>query len=49
MNKAMVLVIHERGADKLGETKKNIVDGLIEAAKDFALSSFYINDKVELE
>ena len=49
MNKSMVLVIHERGTDKLGETKNNIVDGLIEAAKDFGLSSFYINDKVEFE
>ncbi len=47
MNKPMVLVIHGMGTHKPGETKKSIADGLNQAAKNFGISNFDINDKVE--
>ncbi|WP_293745858.1 hypothetical protein [uncultured Paraglaciecola sp.] len=47
MNKPMVLVIHGIGTHKPGETKKAIADGLNQAAKNFGLSDFDVNDKVE--
>jgi len=47
MNKPMVLVIHGMGTHKPGETKKSIADGLNQAAKNFGLANFNINDKVE--
>jgi hypothetical protein len=47
MSKPMVLVIHGMGTHKPGETKKTIADGLNQAAKNFGLTDFDINDKVE--
>ncbi|WOT04725.1 hypothetical protein [Shewanella youngdeokensis] len=47
MNKPMVLVIHGMGTHKPGETKKAIADGLNEAAKNFGLVDFDINNEVE--
>lgn len=47
MNKPMVLVIHGIGTHKPGETKKDIADGLNQAAKNFGLKNFDINQKVE--
>ena len=43
----MVLVIHGMGTHKPGETKKLIADSLNQAAKNFGLADFDINDKVE--
>lgn len=43
----MVLVIHGIGTHKPGETKKVIANGLNQAAKNFGLENFDINDKVE--
>lgn len=47
MNKPMVLVIHGMGTHKPGETKKIIAEGLNQAANNFGLADFDINDKVE--
>ena len=47
MNKPMVLVIHGMGTHQPGETKKMVIDGLNNAAKNFNLENFDINDKVE--
>ncbi|MBA6340023.1 hypothetical protein H4J59_03265 [Colwellia sp. MB02u-10] len=47
MNKPMVLVIHGMGTHKSGETKKEIADGFNQAAANFGLTNFDINEKVE--
>lgn len=47
MNKPIVLVIHGMGTHEPGKLKKDIAEGLNEAAKNFGLNSFDINEKVE--
>jgi hypothetical protein len=47
MNKPIILVIHGMGTHMPGDLKKDIAEGLNEAAKNFGLSDFDINDKVE--
>jgi hypothetical protein len=47
MGKPIVLVIHGMGTHAPGEVKKQISAGLNEAAKNFGLENFKIEDKVE--
>lgn len=47
MNKPIVLVIHGMGSHEPGSLKKQIAEGLNEAAENFGLNDFDINDKVE--
>lgn len=47
MSKPMVLVIHGMGTHLPGEMKKQVIDGLNEAAKNFGMENFNIEDKVE--
>lgn len=47
MNKPIVLVIHGMGTHEPGSVKEEIAKGLNEAAVNFGLSDFDINDKVE--
>ncbi|MEZ8282122.1 hypothetical protein AB6C51_17975 [Vibrio splendidus] len=47
MNKPMVLVIHGMGTHKPGETKVEISSALNEAAKNFGIQDFDINNEVE--
>ena len=47
MNKPIVLVIHGMGTHALGEMKKDVSEGLNEAAVNFGLESFKIESKVE--
>jgi hypothetical protein len=47
MNKPIILVIHGMGTYEPGDFKQDIAGGLNEAAKNFGLSNFDINDKVE--
>lgn len=47
MNKPMVLVIHGMGTHKPGETKQLVIDGLNNAAKNFNMQNFDIEEKVE--
>ncbi len=47
MNKPIVLVIHGMGTHALGEMKKAVSEGLNEAADNFGLDNFTIENKVE--
>ncbi len=47
MNKPIVLVIHGMGTHAPGTFKKDINDGLNEAAKNFGLAEFDFSEKVE--
>lgn len=47
MNKPIILVIHGMGTHAPGELKTDITEGLNEAAKNFGLIDFDINDNVE--
>jgi hypothetical protein len=47
MNKPMVLVIHGMGTHKPGETKQLVIDGLNNAAKQFNMQNFKIEEKVD--
>lgn len=47
MNKPIVLVIHGMGTHEPGDLKKDIIEGLNEAAKNFELNDFDFNEKVE--
>ncbi len=43
----MVLVIHGMGTHKPGETKQLVIDGLNNAAKQFNMQNFKIEEKVD--
>lgn len=47
MNKPIILVIHGMGSHEPGNLKKEIAEGVNEAAKNFGLKHFDINEKVE--
>jgi hypothetical protein len=47
MNKPIVLVIHGMGSHEPGNLKKQINEGLNEAARNFGLDDFDFNEKVE--
>lgn len=47
MGKPMVLVIHGMGTHKPGENKKLVIDGLNNAAKNFNMENFDIENEVE--
>ena len=47
MNKPIVLVIHGMGTHEPGNLKKQIAEGLNEAAENFGLSDFDFTEKVE--
>lgn len=47
MSKPIVLVIHGMGSHEPGDLKKQISEGLNEAAQNFGLNDFDINEKVE--
>ncbi len=47
MNKPIVLVIHGMGTHALGDMKKEVSDGLNEAAANFGLENYKIENKVE--
>jgi len=47
MSKPIVLVIHGMGTHLPGEMKSQVIGGLNEAAKNFGLEKFNIEDKVE--